>query len=182
MNQEPVSNFSTSGIALAEQLLLYGRTDIWAQCNRWRSKQVWKQGTWSMEWQRDRQIDTQLLLAVQEASMSELTSTEIPITVRTFLWLLLIVSLSILVALDRHIKALVLNNRKHACKLGVLSTCTLLLYSDFCVYTCLSSLHFPDLLPLFITSFQVLHFMNFSLIQHLLWFHFLFWCPIWSTS
>jgi len=127
---------------------------------------VWKQGTWSMEWQRDRQIDTQLLLAVQEASMSELTSTEIPITVRTFLWLLLIVSLSILVALDRHIKALVLNNRKHACKLGVLSTCTLLLYSDFCVYTCLSSLHFPDLLPLFITSFQVLHFMNFSLIQH----------------
>jgi hypothetical protein len=41
-----------------------------------------------MEWQRDRQIDTQLLLAVQEASMSELISTEIPITVRTFLWLL----------------------------------------------------------------------------------------------
>jgi hypothetical protein len=60
-----------------------------------------------MQWQRDRQIDTQLLLAVQEASMFELISTEIPITVRTFLWLLLIVSLSVLVALDRHIKALV---------------------------------------------------------------------------
>ncbi len=68
-----------------------------------------KQGTWSMQWQRDRQIDTQLLLAVQEASMPELISTEIPITVRTFLWLLLIVSLSILVALDCHIKALVFN-------------------------------------------------------------------------
>jgi hypothetical protein len=130
----------------------------------------------------ERQADSQLLLAVQEPSMSELISTEIPITVRTFLWLLLIVSLSILVALDHHIKALVLNNRKHACELRVLSTCTLLLCSDFCVYTCLSSLHLPDLLPLFTTSFQVLHFMNFSLIQHLLWFHFLFWCPIWPTS
>jgi hypothetical protein len=88
-----------------------------------------------MQWQRERQIDTQLLLAVQEASTFELISTEIPITVRTFLWLLLIVSLSILVALDPHIKDLVLNNRKHACELGVLSTCTLIPYSDFCVYT-----------------------------------------------
>jgi hypothetical protein len=113
----------------------------------------------------ERQADRySALLAAQEASMSELISTEIPITVRTFLWLLLIVSLSILVALARHIKALVLNNRKHACELGVLSTCTLLLYSDFCVYTCLLSLHFPDLLPFhhFLPSSSFYEFLSHS--------------------
>jgi hypothetical protein len=98
----------------------------------------------------ERQADnTQPFLAVEEASMSEVISTEIPITVRKLPLISIDSSLGILVASYHHIKAkLVFNDRKHVCESFSWGSVNLYLTFLSFVCICLFSLHFPDLLPL----------------------------------